>query len=272
LVELPGGDDYPYFDHVDSIVSTLKEFLTGTPEQPATDRVLASVLFTDIVDSTHGAEALGGPQSKELLDLHDQLSTQVATSYGGRVVRTSGDGVLAMFDGPGRAISAAHDLFDQLEGVGLLMRGGIHIGEVELLGEDVGGMVVDIGARVMVEAGPNEILVSSAVRDLVAGSGLGFADRGEYSFEGVEGEWNLFTAVPDPYASLNEREREMLGLIAEGLSDREIADRDSVSPTLVKIYMIQLLAKLGLRDRVHAVIYAYEHGLVGQPPDASAMD
>jgi DNA-binding NarL/FixJ family response regulator len=122
----------------------------------------------------------------------------------------------------------------------------------------------------MAEAGSNEILVSSTVRDLVAGSGLGFADRGKYSFEGIEGEWNLFASVPDTYASLTENEREILGLIGEGLSDQEIGKRLSVSATLAKIRIIAILTKLGLRDRVHAVIYAYQHGLVGLPPNPSA--
>jgi class 3 adenylate cyclase len=272
LVELPGGDDYPYFDHVESTVSALELFLTGIPHQPATDRVLASVMFTDIVDSTRLAEEVGDVQWKALLDLHDELLIQVATSYGGRVVRSAGDGVLVMFDGPGRAIRAAHDLCEQLEHVGLPMRAGIHTGDVDLLGEDVGGIAVHLGAQVMAEAGPNEVLVSSTVRDLVAGSGLGFADRGKYSLEGIEGEWNLFAAVPDTYASLTESEKEMLGLIAEGLNDREIGDRISVRFTLAKIRITHLLTKLGLRDRVHAVIYAYEHGLVGLPSTASALE
>ena len=272
LVELPGGDDYPYFDHVELTLSTLEEFLTGTPRQPATDRVLASVLFTDIVDSVRLAEEVGDVQWKALVGLHDELMIQVATTYGGRVVTSMGDGVLVMFDGPGRAIRAAHDLCGQLEDVGLPMRAGIHTGDVDLLGEDVGGIAVSVGAQVMTVAGPNEILVSRTVRDLVAGSGLGFADRGKYSFEGIEGEWNLFAAVPDPYSSLSESQREMLGLIAEGLSDNEIGHRLSVSLTAAKIHISQLLTKLGLRDRVHAVIYAYEHGLVDLPSTASAVE
>ena len=138
-------------------------------------------------------------------------------------------------------------------------------------GGEVQGIAVHLGALVMAEAGSNEILVSSTVRDLVAGSGLGFADRGKYSFEGIEGEWNLFASVPDTYGSLTEGEREILGLIGEGLSDREIGDRMSVSFTLTKIQIIAVLTKLGLRDRVHAVIYAYQHGLVGLPPNSSAV-
>jgi DNA-binding CsgD family transcriptional regulator len=189
------------------------------------------------------------------------------------VVRSTGDGLFAIFDGPGRAIKAAHELREQLEDVGLPIRAGIHTGEVDVSAGEVQGIAVHLGALVMAEAGSNEILVSSTVRDLVAGSGLGFADRGKYSFEGIEGEWNLFASVPDTYASLTESEREILGLIGEGLSDREIGDRMSLSSTLAKIHVIAILRKLGLRDRVHAVIYTYEHGLVGSPrnPFAGAI-
>ncbi|MCP4223030.1 MAG: adenylate/guanylate cyclase domain-containing protein, partial [Actinomycetia bacterium] len=147
LVELPGGDDYPYFDHVELTLSALEEFLTETQPQPATYRILASVLFTDIVDSTRRAEEAGELEWKALLDLHDELSIQVASSYGGRVVRSTDDGVLAMFDGPGRAIRAAHELRGQLEHVGLPIRAGIHTGEVNLRGEGVRGIAAHLGAR-----------------------------------------------------------------------------------------------------------------------------
>ncbi len=198
LVELPGCDTYPYFDHAELTLSAVEEFLTGTQRQPVTDRVLASVLFTDIVDSTRRAEEVGDPQWKALLDLHDELSTQVATSYGGRVVRSTGDGVLAMFDGPGRAIRAADELRGQLEHIDLPIRAGIHTGEIDLRGEDVGGIAVHLGARVMAEAGPSEILVSSTVRDLVAGSGIGFVDRGTRLLKGIEGERQLFAVDLSP--------------------------------------------------------------------------
>ncbi len=180
-------------------------------------------------------------------------------------MRSTDGGVVAMFDGPGRAVRAAHDLGEQLQQAGLPTRAGIHTGDVDLLGDNVGGIAVHLGALVMAEAGSNEILVSSTVRDLVAGSGLGFADRGKYSFEGIEGEWNLFASVPDTYSSLTENVREILGLIGEGLNNREIGDRMSVSFTLAEIYIIAILTKLGLRDRSHAVIYAYEHGIVELP-------
>jgi class 3 adenylate cyclase len=155
-------------------------------------------LFTDIVDSTRRAEEIGDHQWKALLDLHDDLTDEVATSYGGRVVRSTGDGVLATFDGPGRAIRAADELRERLDLIDLSIRAGIHTGEVDLRGEDVGGIAVHLAARVMAEAGPGEILVSSTVRDLVAGSGITFADRGTYSLKGFEGDWQLYAVHPKP--------------------------------------------------------------------------
>lgn len=198
LIELPGGDNFPYFDHAESTLSAVEGFLIGTQRQAVTDRVLASVLFTDIVDSTRRAEEIGDHQWKALLDLHDDLSDQVATSYGGRVVRSTGDGVLATFDGPGRAIRAADELRERLDLIDLSIRAGIHTGEVDLRGEDVGGIAVHLAARVMAEAGPGEILVSSTVRDLVAGSGITFVDRGMYSLKGLEGDWQLYAVHPTP--------------------------------------------------------------------------
>ena len=183
------------------------------------------------------------------------------------MVRSTGDGLFAIFDGPGRAIKAAHELREQLEHVGLPIRAGIHTGEIDVSGDEAQGISVHLGALVLAEAESNEILVSSTVHDLVAGSGLGFADRGKYSFEGIEGEWNLFASVPDTYSSLTENERDILGLIAEGLNDREIGQRMSVSATLAKLHITAILTKLGLRDRVHAVIYTYQHGLVGLPSE-----
>ncbi|MCZ6736561.1 MAG: adenylate/guanylate cyclase domain-containing protein [Actinobacteria bacterium] len=191
LVEVPGGDNFPYFDHPEQTLSAMEEFLTGNQAQAATNRILASVLFTDIVESTRKAEQVGDKQWKALLDLHDDVSDRVAASHGGRVVRSTGDGVLAMFDGPGRAIRAAGDLRDQLDQLGLQIRAGIHTGEVDQRGDDVGGIAVHLGARVMAEAGPGEILVSATVRDLVAGSGIAFEDRGRYSLKGIEDDWQL---------------------------------------------------------------------------------
>jgi class 3 adenylate cyclase len=200
LVELEGGDLLPYFESADSILSAVEEFLSGAKRSASTDRLIASLLFTDIVDSTLLAEEAGDRQWKALLDLHDDLSDQVAASYGGRVVKSTGDGVLAVFDGPGRAIAAADDLREQLDQVGLPIRAGIHTGEVELRGDDVGGIAVHLAARVMAEGEPNEILVSSTVRDLVAGSGIGFIDRGARSLKGIEDDRRLYAVDLAPVA------------------------------------------------------------------------
>ena len=198
LVELPGGDFFPYFEYADSTLSALEEFLSGTKHQVSTDRILASMLFTDIVDSTLRAKEVGDQQWKSLLDLHDDLSERVVTAYGGRVVKSTGDGVLALFDGPGRAIRAADEFREQLDQLGLPIRAGIHTGEVELRGDDVGGIAVHLAARVMAEGGPGEILVSSTVRDLVAGSGIGFADRGLHSLKGIEDDRQLYAVELTP--------------------------------------------------------------------------
>jgi class 3 adenylate cyclase len=191
LVELEGGDNYPYFEHTEPTLAALEEFLGGTHRRVRTDRILASLLFTDIVDSTLRAEEAGDEHWKSLLDLHDDLSEQLTTSHGGRVVKSTGDGVLAIFDGPGRAIRAADEIRGQLDRVGIPIRAGIHTGEVELRGDDVGGIAVHLAARVMAEGSPGEILVSSTVRDLVAGSGIGFVDRGIHSLKGIEDDRQL---------------------------------------------------------------------------------
>ena len=198
LVELQGGDSYPYFEDAESTISALEEFLSGTKHQASTDRILASMLFTDIVDSTLRVKDVGDQQWKSLLDLHDDLSQRVVTAYGGRVVKSTGDGVLALFDGPGRAIRAADEFREQLDQLGLPIRAGIHTGEVELRGDDVGGIAVHLAARVMAEGGPGEILVSSTVRDLVAGSGIGFVDRGMHSLKGIEDDRQLYAVELTP--------------------------------------------------------------------------
>ncbi len=198
LVEIPGGDNYPYFEYAESTLAALEEFLSGTKHQVSTDRILASMLFTDIVDSTLRVKEVGDRQWKSLLNLHDDLSERVVTAYGGRVVKSTGDGVLALFDGPGRAIRAADEFREQLDQLGLPIRAGIHTGEVELRGDDVGGIAVHLAARVMAEGNPGEILVSSTVRDLVAGSGIGFVDRGLHSLKGIEDDRQLYAVELTP--------------------------------------------------------------------------
>jgi class 3 adenylate cyclase len=192
LVELPGSDGPLTWETPELILDYLEEFLTGVrPSAPAT-RVLATVVFTDIVASTERAAELGDRRWRELLQVHDDLGARLVEQWGGRVVKSTGDGLLATFDGPGRAIACAVALGDRLGEIGLQIRAGLHAGEVELRGEDVGGIAVHIAARVMATARPGEVLVSSTVHDLVAGSDQALEDRGTHQLKGVDGEWRLF--------------------------------------------------------------------------------
>jgi class 3 adenylate cyclase len=196
LVELPGADGPLTWEHPELTLGHIEEFLTGVRQHVPTTRVLATVLFTDIVGSTERAAALGDRRWRELLQVHDDLSRRLVEQWGGRVVKTTGDGLLATFDGPGRAIACAVTLREQLGDIDLQLRAGLHAGEVELRGDDVGGIAVHIAARIMAEADPGEIVVSRTVRDLVAGSDRALADRGTRRLRGVEGDWQLF-AVAD---------------------------------------------------------------------------
>jgi class 3 adenylate cyclase len=191
LVELAG--DLPLFwDQPDRVLTVVEEFLVGAGRAVEPTRVLATVLFTDIVGSTARAEELGDRRWRELLDVHDELAGRLVERWGGRLVKSTGDGILATFDGPGRAIGCAAAIGEELRGIGVQLRAGLHIGEVELRGDDVGGIAVHIAARVMDAAGAGEIVVSRTVRDLVAGSDVVLRDLGSRRLKGVEGNWELF--------------------------------------------------------------------------------
>jgi class 3 adenylate cyclase len=164
---------------------------------PDHDRVLATVLFTDIVGSTDRASVLGDRKWKELLELHHELTRQAFGAFRGVEIGTTGDGFLATFDGPARAIRCAEAIVDAVRGIGLEVRAGIHTGEIELMGDEVGGIAVHIGARVSAMAGPSQVLVSGTVKDLVAGSGIEFEDRGSHALKGVSGQWRLFAVARD---------------------------------------------------------------------------
>jgi class 3 adenylate cyclase len=159
------------------------------------ERTLATVLFTDIVGSTEQASRVGDRQWSRLLDAHDRVARELVDRFGGRLVKSTGDGVLAIFDSPGAAIGCAVDLRGRLRELGIEIRAGVHTGEVQPRGTDVGGIAVHVGARVMGAAGAGEVLVSRTVRDLVAGSDVHFEDRGSHALKGISGEWQLF-AVP----------------------------------------------------------------------------
>jgi class 3 adenylate cyclase len=173
----------------------IEEFLTGVRRTAEPTRVLASVLFTDIVGSTEQASRLGDRRWRELLDMHDELARRLVEEFGGQLVKTTGDGILATFDGPGRGIRCAAALRDELRGIGLQFRVGLHTGEVEQRNSDVGGIAVHIAARVMALAGPGEILTSRTVRDLVVGSDIALNDCGVHPLKGIEGSWQLFTVT-----------------------------------------------------------------------------
>jgi pimeloyl-ACP methyl ester carboxylesterase len=191
FVELAGDVHVPLVDP-DQVLDEVEEFVTGRRPAPDPDRVLATVLFTDIVGATDRAAAMGDRGWRELLDRHHALVRRELDRFQGREVDTAGDGFLATFDGPARAIRCAHSIREAVRGLGLEIRAGLHTGECELAGEQVRGIAVHTGARVAALASPSEVLVSSTVKDLVAGSGIEFEDRGTHQLKGVPGEWRLY--------------------------------------------------------------------------------
>jgi class 3 adenylate cyclase len=195
LVELPGADPTLVWETPELVVDHIEAFLTGVRRAAAPTRILATVLFTDIVGSTERAGRLGDRRWRELLNVHDELARRVVEEFDGRLVKTTGDGILATFDGPGRAIRCAAALTDELRGIGVQIRAGLHTGEVELRDGDVGGIAVHIAARVLAAAGPGDVLTSRTVRDLVVGSEIKLHNRGAQPLKGVEGTWELFSAA-----------------------------------------------------------------------------
>jgi class 3 adenylate cyclase len=192
--ELPGTDAFLWAGDPEPLLGEVEEFVTGTRRPPEMDRVLATVLFTDIVGSTERAAQLGDAAWKELLEKHDDLVRGELRRFRGREVDTAGDGFLATFDGPARAIRCARAIVNVVSGLGLQLRAGLHTGEVQLAGERVRGIAVHIGARVAGLAGPGEVLVTRTVRDLVAGSGIEFEDRGTQPLKGVPEDWQIYAA------------------------------------------------------------------------------
>jgi class 3 adenylate cyclase len=196
LVELPGEDNLIFVGDSDTDLDEIEEFLTGVRHAPRADRVLATVLFTDIVGSTEHLAELGDRKWRDLLDAHDRTIRRQLERFRGQEVGTRGDGFVATFDGPGRAIECGCAMRDAVRALGLEIRVGLHTGEIEVrAGDDVAGVAVHIGARVAQHAGAAEVLVSSTVKDLVAGSGIEFDDRGEHELKGVPGTWRLFSVV-----------------------------------------------------------------------------
>jgi class 3 adenylate cyclase len=197
LVESPGVDHIPWVGGGEEITAEIQEFLTGVRSMPEPDRVLATVMLTDIVGSTERIAAIGDGKWKDLLNGHNDAVRRELARFRGREVKTTGDGFLATFDGPGRAIQCAQAIAAAARKLGVEVRAGLHTGECELLAQDIGGIAVHVAARVAAKAGPGEVLVSRTVKDLVAGSGIRFKDHGRHVLKGVPGKFALYVALAD---------------------------------------------------------------------------
>lgn len=239
LVELRGEDHVPWAGDTDAAVDEIASFVTGARTVGEPDRVLATVLFTDIVNSTDTAARLGDREWRERLERHDVLSRERVATYNGRVVKSLGDGMLAVFDGPARALRCARALADEIAELGLALRVGVHTGEVETIERDIAGVAVHIGARVCAKASGGEVLVSSTVRDLVVGSELLFTDIGEHELKGVPGSWRLFRLATEgqPQLALESarehmklRDRAAVGLARRAPKAVRLAGRIAARP------------------------------------------
>jgi class 3 adenylate cyclase len=196
FIEHPGADHGLAVGDVEALLGDTEEFITGHRDSSSDslERVLATVLFTDIVDSTRSAASKGDQAWRRLLDSHDQLAIQLVERHRGTLIKSTGDGILATFDGPGRAVRCALALEAASKQIGLPLRAGLHTGEIEIRGRDIGGIAVHAASRVMTQSRPDEVLVSRVVTDLVAGAGLSFAERGSHELKGLPGRWDLFAA------------------------------------------------------------------------------
>lgn len=197
-LELEGDDHFPWVGDSDSPLAAIEEFLTGVRPTPAPERVLATVLFTDIVDSTRIATELGDRRWRQLLEDHQRLTRTHLDRFEGREIKSTGDGFLAVFDGPTRAVESARAIAEEMPTLGIEVRAGLHTGEVELMGDDVGGIAVHVAARIAALAGPGAVLTSRTVRDLAAGSGIEFEPRGRHALKGVAEEFDVYGVGETP--------------------------------------------------------------------------
>jgi len=196
FVELPGDDHAFWAGDYDAVVDEIQKFLTGAATSTEPDRILATLLFTDIVGSTRRASEVGDQRWHQLLEVHNNQIRALLERFGGRELNTMGDGFFASFDGPGRAVECAAAIVSSLNSLGVTVRAGVHTGECERIGEKLGGLAVHVAARIAAMAEANEVLVSSTVRDLVVGSRLRFKDRGSHELRGLQGSWHLFAVAP----------------------------------------------------------------------------
>ena len=239
MLEVPGHDHAPWLYEGDVTIDTIEEFLTGSQPRAQAQRALRTILFTDIVGSTERAAAIGDERWHALLERHDEVTRDTVEQFGGRVVKNTGDGHLATLDGPAQGIRCAGALRSAVEPLGIELRLGVHTGECELLGDDIGGIGVHIAARVMAEAAPGEVMVSSTVRDLVTGSGIAFEDRGTHALKGVPGEWQLLAvdrSGPSPTSREGRLATHPTPPASEGMrrSDRAMAVVTRRAPAIVR--------------------------------------
>ena len=253
---------------MDALVDEVEAFVTGTRPAGVPDHVLATVLAIEIAGAAGRAIALGDRRWADVQDRFQALAARELGHFRGRALDLTGDRVVATFDGPARAIRCAAAIGDAARGLGLATRSGLHTGECEVRGERVSGVAVPLAAWVASQAARDDILVTSTVKDLVAGAGLRFADRGTRTLAGASGEWRLFAVRPDPIedtersadttaqarsalplADLTGREREVLSLVTRGLSNRQIADELSVGERTAESHVASILAKWGLTSR-----------------------
>jgi class 3 adenylate cyclase len=237
LVVLPGMDHIPFYGDAEGYAEEIEEFLTGARHAPPSDRILTTVMFTDIVASTERAAALGDARWRELLSRHDELMRAELERHRGREVETTGDGFLATFDGPARGIRCARAIEDQVRALDLELRAGLHTGECELVGDHIGGMAVNIGARIGALAGPDEVVVSNTVKDLVVGSGISFSDRGAHDLKGVPGQWRLF--------AVDQVEAPASNQLVPDTRKRRISDRALTGAVRRAPRLVQRLASWG---------------------------
>jgi len=247
VVELEGRDHWPFVGDVDAIVGEVEEFVTGARAAHDTDNLLATVLFTDIVGSTERAAALGDDAWRAVLQEHDDLVRRQLHTHEGREVKTMGDGFLAMFDRPAKAVRCATRIASDAAELGISIRAGLHTGECERRGADVTGLAVHIGARIGALAGPDEVLVSGTVRDLVLGSGIKFSDRGRHVLKGLPGEWPVF-AVADmtPRAPLLDNRNETLSV-----AERAVLSTSRRAPALGRVFA-RAITRTSARRKVTA--------------------
>jgi pimeloyl-ACP methyl ester carboxylesterase/DNA-binding CsgD family transcriptional regulator len=267
LLELKSDDHWPYFGDADTVIGEVQEFLTGVRSVPPPDTMLATVLCTNVAQAGAHAVFLGDKRWNELVDRHHGVVRKALARYSGREIEAGEHGITAVFDGTARAIRCALDVRDQLLNLGLRIRAGLHTGECEIGDGRPRGAALRVASSVMEVAQPGEVLVSGTVKDLVVGSGLEFAGRGNREFAGLPGSWGLFAAGPArptgdapparaaPTTELSRREREVASLLAGGLSNREIAGRLYVSERTVDNHVHHILNKLGFDSRVQVATW-----------------